>query len=476
MNILKSLDDRFLKWNLLLLGIACPATVYASDLPSWIRQSAPGVNTDAVLVYRDQKLLFEYYGNDYTADRKHLSWSMAKTVAGVLIAQEIDHGKLRLDTPIKNFFPSISGSATVQDLLQMSSGIRFKEEYFGIPVDADVTRMLYMDGVVEGMEPYLTHLGRRRQSPGHHFYYSSGDANLLMAILRKTSGTQERYDQVPFERFFEPLGISDATFEQSSDGIYVGSSYIYLKPTDYARIGHLLMNRGRDQGRSTIPEWYFELMTQVAPGVSEKPLRGTSFTRAYSSQITTNLPIPGRGERSEYPALPSDALIMIGHQGQLVIASPREKVVIIRLAHDGGSKFSRQQFLEKTAEWIKKSSERPYLVASEEQKDIDPNSTPQKKISIPLSFQTIKNIGKVPQLIRALGAKEYCSCIFVLERSEEQCREDLKASLPVLPTFEIDRVTEQPQVRAYLGTRILNRHSIAEYRGSKLGCRLKTSE
>jgi len=217
-------------------------------------------------------------------------------------------------------------------------------------------------------------------------------------------------------------------------------------------------------------------MTQVAPGVSEKPLRGTSFTRAYSSQITTNLPIPGRGERSEYPALPSDALLMIGHQGQLVIASPREKIVIIRLAHDSGSKFNRQDFLQKTAEWIKKSSARPYLVASEEQSTIDPNATPKKKVFIPLSFQTIKKIGKVPQLIRALGAKEYCSCIFVVKRTEEQCREDLKASLPVLPKFEIDRMAEQPQVRAYLGTRLLNRHSQAEFVSTKLGCRLIYSQ
>lgn len=73
-------------------------------------------------------------------------------------------------------------------------------------------------------------------------------------------------------------------------------------------------------------------MTRVAPGVSAQALPGTSQTRAYSSRLTTNLPIPARGLPSEYADLPTDALLMIGHQGQLVVASPSQKLVIVRLA------------------------------------------------------------------------------------------------------------------------------------------------
>lgn len=62
-------------------------------------------------------------------------------------------------------------------------------------------------------------------------------------------------------------------------------------------------------------------MSHVAPGVNKKAMPGTSQTRAYATQNTTNLPTPGRKLPSEYADLPTDALSMIDHQGQLVVAS-----------------------------------------------------------------------------------------------------------------------------------------------------------
>ncbi len=198
------------------------ADVAVGELNAVVYARANGVNPDAVLFMRNGKVLFEEYSRGYDAKTKHLSGSMAKTIAGVLVAQEIDRGAISLTTPIGDVLPEVQSPARVVDALQMSSGIAFREEYSGVPFTSDATRMLYMEGPKSGLIPFLSMLPQKTDAkPGDHFYYSSGDSNLLMAVVQKTSASQEAYDAIAFERFFERLGIADATFEQDSKGVFV---------------------------------------------------------------------------------------------------------------------------------------------------------------------------------------------------------------------------------------------------------------
>ena len=80
---------------------------------------------------------------------------------------------------------------------------------------------------------------------------------------------------------------------------------------------------------------------------------------------------------------------------------------------------------------------------------------------------------KVPHLIRALAAKEFRSCIKVVGRSESECKDDLRVSLPVLPSL---RVHDDGSVSAVLGTGLFGKKSVAVYRGPELGCTLTESE
>lgn len=450
------------------------AAVAEEELESVLEDPGKGVHTDAILVMRDGKILSESYGRGYDADTKHLSWSMAKTIAGILVAQEIDRGTMSATSPIRTYLPEVQSPARVVDVLQMSSGIAFNEEYSGVPVTSDATRMLYMEGPKTGFVSYVATLPQRTDAkPGEHFYYSSGDTNLLMAALRRVAPSQEAYDAIPFERFFRPLGISHATFEQDSKGVFVGSSYVYLKTRDFAKVGSLLVERGKLGGRTIIPEWYFDSMTRVAPGASAKPLPGTSQTRAYSSQLTTNLPIPARGLPSEYADLPTDALLLIGHQGQLVVASPSQRLVIVRLGTDKGSAFDRRQFFAKVVRLVEAKSG-PLFTAQKENPAQYEGAVPPPAPDADAEKAKIADYLKVPHLIRALAAKEYCSCIKVVGRSESECKDDLRVSLPVLPKLRVN--DEDGSVSAVLGTGLFGKKSIAVYRGPELGCTLTESE
>ena len=384
---------------------------------------------------------------------------MSKTIAGIITAIAIDNKKLEINDPLSKGVASYKGSATLLDVYHMSSGIEFKEEYSGIPVDSDATRMLYLDGPDVGFANYTaSRPNREGVNPGDHFYYSSGDANLIMESLKTAINDKKTYDEYPWDHFFNLLDLKNVTFEQDSKGTFIGSSYTYMSAHQFARIGELLVNGGQWNGQQIIPKWYFKLMNEVAPGVMKNALPGTSQTRAYSVMTTTNLPITGRNLPSEYPSLPLDSLILIGHQGQLLIASPSEKLIILRLATDKGDPFydSRQELFSSIKDFLAHKEVTTFLPS---QKTKVQNST--------FKSAPISDYLKLPELIRSLYAKELCSCTFVLGRTLDQCKDDLKQSLPLLPFATINAKTKT--VTATL-TQLV--HSTAQYYGPKRGCTL----
>jgi CubicO group peptidase (beta-lactamase class C family) len=439
------------------------------DMEKILFGQTPGIHTDAFMIIKDGKTVYERYARGYGPKSKHLSWSMGKTIGGLIAARAVDAGVFSLRDSLHRWIPTYSGSATLLDVFQMSSGIHFREEYSGVPVNSDATKMLYLGGPSIGFAEYTAALPLRTDvKPGEHFYYSSGDANLIMETMKRGMADQTKYDAYPWKTLFEPLGIS-ATYEQDAKGTFVGSSYFYMTTAEYARIGQLLANRGKWGSSQLIPAWYFDLMNEVAPGVEKNALPGTSPTRAYSMQVTTNRPISGRNLPSEYRNLPEDTLLMIGHQGQLVIASPSENLVIVRMATDKGDPFnpSRDALFYAMRSFL--AAEKGITLHGAG--DVDGRAqTPGPLLQkVPEAGKpTAAEYASIPRLLRQLYAKELCSCTFVLGRTLAQCKDDLKQSLPVLPFGKID--SRKKTVTATLTD--IGR-SKAIYRGERLGCTLE---
>ncbi|MBS1961611.1 MAG: serine hydrolase [Bdellovibrionales bacterium] len=422
------------------------------------------IHTDALLVYKDGKLLYSRYDRGYDETKKHLSWSMGKSISALVAARAVNEGKLGYGDALSKWVPQYKGTATLLDVFQMSSGLSFKEEYAGIPVDSDATKMLYLDGIDVGMAPYTATRKMRPEKPGEYFYYSSGDANLIQEAVKNAIGDQKTYDAYPWTAFFDKLDIK-ATFEQDVTGTFVGSSYIYMTAPEYARIGQLVANRGVWNKEQIIPTDYFEKLNEVAPGVMKNALSGTSQTRAYSMQTTTNRPITGRHIGSEYPDLPVDSILMIGHQGQLVIASPSQNLVIVRLATDHGDPFNphRQELFAAIKKFVTEDNGLPLETAGTQKESDDAI----KAAALPKKGAKLWDYFKVPHLIRALYAKEMCSCLYVEKRTNDECKEDLKQSLPILGIGIPNE--KKGTFKAFLG---LN-GSKAKFHGDRLGCTLE---
>ena len=418
-------------------------------------------NTDTVIIEKDGRILYEYYDRGYDKNTKHLSWSMAKTITGILVGIAIDEKYLSLSDKVSKFFPNFKGEATVKDVLQMSSGINFEEIYSGIPVSANVVRMLYLDGPKLGFDQYSLSLPLREQKPGEYYYYSSGDTNILMGILKKALSL-DQYNDYPWKKIFNKLEINDAVMEQDSKGTFVGSSYMYMSPKSYLKLGRLMMNKGRYNNQQIIPSWYFELMTKVAPGVLDNSYNPNN-KRAYSAQLHINKNFKGE---EEFTMLPEDILMMLGHQGQIVAASPSQKLIILRLGTDKQS-LDKKKFFNRVWEYTGAVIGGKYRSNNNIRHGKKGYVEVKKKSpSISLLDISFSDLLKVPKLITALAAKEICSCMFVVKRRFDQCRKDVAIKLPFSPLIQV----KGSFVKAYLP---FISHSKAEFRNDRLGCYLE---
>ncbi len=460
-----SLASIVLVFSIFISSFSQAATSVAQaekELTSLIRDTK-GANTDVVIVYKDGKIIYQNYAREYGANTKHLSWSMAKTISGILIGIAESEGLLSFNDRVRKYFPQMKNNARIIDLLGMSSGLKYKEEYDGFPSDLDITNMMYLKGPAMGFANYmLSRPNSPEGEPGGYFNYSSGDTDLLMAILQKAISNQSVYNKYPWDKFFKPLGI-DATFEQDLSGTFVGGSYIYMKATDYLKVGQLIVNRGLWNGQQIIPPKYFDLMNRVADGVHKKVQKGNEETKAYSAHVTTNLPIEGRDLPSTYNDLPLDSLILYGHQGQIIAASPSQNVVILKLAMDKKT-LSDINFYAAVKKLIL-AKDLPYeTVASMKGiNSLDHEAEPRGVIGTILD---------APNLLRSYSVKEYCSCRLVVGRSEAACKADLKAHSPILPKLKIKN---DGTVTATLGLGLFKK-SKAVYRGKTFGCVLTESE
>ncbi len=185
--------------------------------------------TRGMVVVYDGALIAERYANGYHKDMPITSWSMTKTVTASLVGILSSDGKLDINAPAA--VPEWQGEGderaaiTLDQLMRMSSGLKFQEEYSSTP--SDVVRMLYESpdagAFAASMPP--------EAKPDTKWSYSSGTTNIISRIVRNAiGGDQENYYRFVRQRLFDPLGMTRATIEADASGTLVGSSFMYCTP------------------------------------------------------------------------------------------------------------------------------------------------------------------------------------------------------------------------------------------------------
>jgi CubicO group peptidase (beta-lactamase class C family) len=193
----------------------------------------------------------------------------------------------------------------------MSSGLRFNESYGDV---SDVTRMLYL-------EPDMAGFVRRQpldHPPGNHFDYASGTTVLLSRIWQDAAGGQAA--GLPAQRLFGPLGMRSAVLETDARGSFVGSSYLYATPQDWARFAQFLLQDGVWQGRRLLPPGFVATMFSAAPASAGQYSRGQMWLQG-----------PEGPHADKDFDLPTDTVWLLGHDGQSIAIVPSRQLVLLRM-------------------------------------------------------------------------------------------------------------------------------------------------
>lgn len=270
--------------------------------------------THAVLVVQGGRLVFERYGPDGGAAKTQASWSMAKSITQALVGVLAGDGKLDVsapaDVPEWRAPGDPRAAITLDQLLRMSSGLSFVEDYVGGDGRSDVLAMLYGEGKADTAH-YAASLPLAHPQGGW-FSYASGTTNIVARCAARALGAfGSDFHAFMRERLFDPLGMQSPVPKFDAAGTFIGSSYCFCTAQDFARFGLLYLRDGVWGGRRLLPEgWvdYARTPTWQQPGAEG----------AYGAHWWLGMGGPGSFSAN-------------GFEGQFIVIVPDLDLVVVRL-------------------------------------------------------------------------------------------------------------------------------------------------
>lgn len=273
-----------------------------------------------MLVLHDDTVVFENYWLGHGENGHHISWSVAKSFVSALVGIALAEGRFaNIDEPITHYVPELAGSGydgvRIRDILQMSSGVRFNEDYGDFHSDINrFGRILALGG---SMADFAASLRRQRQ-PGTFHHYVSIDTQVLGMLLDRVIGSS--LTEYLENSIWKRIGMEhDAFWMLDSTGMEVALGGLNVSLRDYARFGLLYLNEGRLQGEQIVPaEWVRASTTATEPHLlpgAGNPASSSTWGYGYQWWI----PDPDLGD---YTAA--------GIYNQYIYVNPRARVVIAK--------------------------------------------------------------------------------------------------------------------------------------------------
>ncbi len=217
--------------------------------------------TTALLVIKDDNISFEQYYQGTGADDLRISWSMAKSFTVSLFGIAVDDGLIDINASVEKYLPEMIGSGyegvPVRDVLQMSSGVLWNEDYGDFYSDINhMGRILAIGGSLDEFTATLIN----EKPPGREFHYVSMDTHVIGMIARRVTG--KSLVQQAAGHIWSKIGMeSDAYWLTDSEGAAFALGGLNVTTRDYARFGRLYLNNGSWQGEEIIPAAWVKAAT-----------------------------------------------------------------------------------------------------------------------------------------------------------------------------------------------------------------------
>lgn len=268
--------------------------------------------THAFLAIQGGRIVAERYWKGFGKASTHHSWSQAKSVTQALIGILVREGKIDIHAPAD--VPEWQGAddprrtITLDQLLRMSSGLKFAEDYVDAGV-SDVIEMLFGSGKedVGGFAARFPLI----HTPDTVWNYSSGTSNIIARCAARALGASgEAFRDFMFRELFGPIGMASAAPKFDKAGTFIGSSFCFCTARDFARFGLLYLRGGVWNGRRLLPEGWVDYARTPTKTPPTEPL-------GYGAHWWLDMAGPGSFSAN-------------GYEGQYTVLVPELDLILVR--------------------------------------------------------------------------------------------------------------------------------------------------
>lgn len=236
-------------------------------------------NISGLLIIKDGKIAKEIYRNGADEKTKFTSWSISKSIVSSLIGVALDEGKIEsIEDPIEKYIPELEQSdykgTKIVDLLQMSSGISFKEVFSPDPKQSDLgpwwemTMARNQASVNEWVKQF-----KRIHPAGEKFSYSSADAQILGWLVTKVTG--KSLSDYASEKIWQKIGAEQSAYwlidNKADKGMEAAFCCFNASLRDYGRFGLLMLNQGKFGDTKVVEGNWVTKATRISERKELKP-------------------------------------------------------------------------------------------------------------------------------------------------------------------------------------------------------------
>jgi CubicO group peptidase (beta-lactamase class C family) len=288
-------------------------------------------HTDAFLMLQDGRVVEERYYGGMTVSTRHMVMSISKSIVGCVAARLVDQGRLDPDAQIAKYVPEVAGSgydgATVRNLLDMRTGVAFRETYTDLEAEVRVMERSVGWRPLEPGDPvggyaYLTTLGTAGPHGGD-FIYRSADTDMLGWVCERVANT--RMADLISAYIWVPMGAQfDAEIGCDPVGTAVHDGGVSATARDLARFGQMLLQDGLADGRRVVASSWLAGSHHPSADVRE------AFAASRDEAV-----LPGGWYRNQFwfiPGLNGVNLVCLGIHGQMVHVNPATRTVTVKLS------------------------------------------------------------------------------------------------------------------------------------------------